>query len=186
MRFLLMNYSEQEVAETLLEKGVLNLDLDQIAELFAGFFGKNEPEKPEKLEAKVDLPLKIIVIKDLAVIEEPQIYSGEKIDLKLLTTLAESEERSIAARVLTSIRRFVRKGKSLRPYQEVPSEEAAVELYNSAIGSFESGRINHPWDYRRSFGQKSFRLLESYLRERGLINSIASAKEAEKILCGSI
>ena len=174
-----MKYSLHQAGK-LFEEGVLNSDLDQIAKLFDGFFGKKEPEMSKKLEAKVNFSLKIVVI------EEPEVYFGERIDLKLLAKLADSEERSIAARVLNSIRRFVKEGKSLKSYQGIPSEEAAVELYNSAIGRFEAGRIQQPWKYRRSFGQKSFRLLESYLRERGLINSITPAKEAEKILCGSI
>ena len=51
----------------------------------------------------------------------------------------------------------------------MPTEEEALKLYRSAVDCADSGQIDEPWEFQRSFGKGSFELLSKYLRKKALI-----------------
>ncbi|MDP3765831.1 MAG: hypothetical protein Q8R04_04930 [Nanoarchaeota archaeon] len=136
-----MTYTLPESTK-LIEKGVLNLDLEDITKILDGFF------KPSETSSQLT---------------DVQPSLDEKIDLELLASLTEQE--STVTRMLNAIRKFA----PIIPYDETPSEKCALDLYNSAIKKAASGLIAHPWEYQRSFGEKSFKLLEDYLSAKGTV-----------------
>ena len=74
-------------------------------------------------------------------------------------------EKGLAARVLNAIRHFTRKGgKYTSALEETPSLAEARDLYFASVSKTERGEIKRPWEFRRGFGKKSFRLLEKYLQ----------------------
>lgn len=166
-----MSYSVREALD-LMDSGLMSLPAEEVVRMFSVFF---EPGKLEGITmlsvSKDDLIGKILERADKK--PEVKIPVPVKINLELLKELEGGNGSKNAGRVITSIKKFkyrTQEDRDLEIFEQMPTEEEALRLYQAAMDFTNSGKINKPWKYQGRLGECSFRLLESYLRKRELVH----------------
>ena len=99
-------------------------------------------------------------------------YTPRDIDIEILKELS-GKNKKLAARVISSIQRHLHNLQpnrfNLEVYDRQPKDSEALMLYTAANKAVEDGRIKNPWGFINGYGEKSFRVLEAYLKTRKII-----------------
>ena len=85
----------------------------------------------------------------------------------------ENSNKKSAARVVGLVQRFLHSSRKYRfnlsVYDQIPTEREALELYKASKQAVEEKRTDKPWKFISGYGEKTFKLLEAYLKIRKLI-----------------
>ena len=173
-----MHYKFKEAMD-LMSKGVINLTREEASQILAALFEKPKASIAE--ESKIENAPLLNLIEETTERITQKTKEVEKVkpalvDFSLLRELDGSYGPHNATRIITSIRKFNFKKYNdrfdLTPFDQFPTDNHAVDLYNAAIDLANSGQIDQPWEYQRCLGEGSFRLLEAYLTKKGLIKLV--------------
>ena len=96
----------------------------------------------------------------------------QPINIDLISKISEKSDCR-GNRVLGVLRRYLhslqQNKADLQVYDQIPTEGEMLQFYNAANKSVEEKRANKPWLFVRGYGERTFKVLEIYLKTRGLI-----------------